>query len=57
MATRKRKSISGIDRKIASKRSALQKIKKAEREKKGVAKKLRTLKTLETKLKNAKKRK
>lgn len=57
MATHKRKSISGIDRKIASKRSALAKIKKAEREKKSVAKKLRTLRTLETKLKNAKKRK
>lgn len=57
MAKKKAKGISGLDRQIAAKRKALAAIRKKESEKKRAAKKVRTLRALESKLKTAKKRK
>ncbi len=58
MATKiKRKSVSGIDKKIDSHRKALAKIKKEKSEKAKIAKKERLLKSLQTKLRNSKKKK
>lgn len=55
--TKKVKSTSGIDRKISAARKALAKIRSLSSEKKRLSKKERTLKSLQNKLKTAKKRK
>ena len=55
MATKKRKSISGIDRQIQTAKKKLAEISKVEREKKQLAKKQRMLKSLQSKLKTKKK--
>lgn len=51
-----KKSGSGLDRQIASKRKALAAINKKKAEEKRAKKKLATLRALENKLKNARKR-
>lgn len=56
MAT-KTKSLSGIDRAIATQRKELAKIKKIASDKKKASKKARTLKSLQLRVRNLKKRK